>query len=149
MIARLREIISAQLTQGTTPEKLAWSLACGAVLGCFPIIGLTTALCLAAGLLFKLNHAAIQAANYLVYPAQLVLIVPLVRAGERLFGLTPVSMDPRGLINLGWKSLAGTYAWALAAGVVAWSLAALPAALILYAALLPLLRTLGKRKKAA
>lgn len=146
MIARLRAVVTQQLTQGTSPEKLAWSLSWGAVLGCFPFIGTTTALCLAAGALFKLNHAALQAANYLVYPLQFVLIAPFVRVGERLFGLTPVPLDPREVFKLGIKTLAGTYAWALGAGAGAWALAAVPAAMTLYVGLLPLLRSLASRK---
>jgi uncharacterized protein (DUF2062 family) len=50
------------LAQGLTPERLALSLAVGLVLGLFPVVGLTTLLCLAAGFAFRLNHVALLSA---------------------------------------------------------------------------------------
>ena len=82
--------IVAQLKQGITPQQIALTLALGAVLGIFPILGATTALCALAGVWLRLNQPLIQLVNYLVYPLQLALLIPLYRAGERLFGAEPV-----------------------------------------------------------
>jgi uncharacterized protein (DUF2062 family) len=82
---RITGPILALLKQGITPEKIALSLALGIVLGIFPVIGLTTLLCAAAAFVFKLNLPAIQLVNYLVYPLQLLLLLPFYRAGEWLF----------------------------------------------------------------
>lgn len=73
------------LRQGVTPEKLALSLALGVVLGLFPVLGTTTALCAMAALILRLNLPAIQLVNYVVYPAQLALLIPFFRIGEWLF----------------------------------------------------------------
>jgi uncharacterized protein (DUF2062 family) len=78
--------ILAQLRQGITPEKIALTLALGAVLGIFPILGACTALCAVAGVALKLNQPIIQLVNYLVYPLQFALLLPFYRAGETLFG---------------------------------------------------------------
>jgi hypothetical protein len=73
------------LRQGVTPEKLALSLALGAALGVIPAVGCSTTLCAIAAIVFKLNLPAIQIVNYFVYPAQIALIVPFFRLGEKLF----------------------------------------------------------------
>lgn len=82
---RLVQPVAGLLTQGIAPEKVALSLAAGIVLGVFPVLGSTTLLCAAAAVLFRLNLPAIQLVNYIVYPLQLLLIVPFIRAGEFLF----------------------------------------------------------------
>jgi len=81
---KIRDPLIALLKQGVTPEKLALSLAFGIVLGCFPVLGTTTLLCAAVALLLRLNLPAIQLVNYLVYPLQLLLILPFIRLGEFL-----------------------------------------------------------------
>src|SRR5689334_8714201 len=73
------------LRQGVTPEKLALSLALGVVLGLFPVLGTTTALCAIAALALRLNFPAIQLVNYIVYPAQIALLIPFFRLGEWIF----------------------------------------------------------------
>lgn len=70
---------------GMTPRRLALTLALGFAIGCLPLVGATTALCLLVALALRLNVPAIQAANYLAMPLQLVLLVPLVRLGGWLF----------------------------------------------------------------
>jgi uncharacterized protein (DUF2062 family) len=85
--------IAAQLTQGVTPEKIALTVALGIALGVFPILGTTTALCAIVGILVKLNQPILQAVNYLVYPLQLVLLIPFYRAGEHLLGRPPIPLS--------------------------------------------------------
>ncbi|MFP5305375.1 MAG: DUF2062 domain-containing protein, partial [Gammaproteobacteria bacterium] len=63
--------IVAQLRQGITPEKIALTLALGAVLGIFPILGSTTLLCAVAGVWLRLNQPVIQIVNYFMYPLQI------------------------------------------------------------------------------
>src|SRR5262245_5605129 len=73
------------LRQGSSPKEIAVSLALGAVIGAFPVLGTTTAICLLVSWRFRLNIVAMQIPNYVVYPIQLALIVPFIRFGERLF----------------------------------------------------------------
>jgi uncharacterized protein (DUF2062 family) len=77
------------LDQGTSPRRLALTLALGFAIGCFPVVGIPTALCALLALALRLNLPAIQAANYLVMPLQLVLIVPFVRLGGWLVASGP------------------------------------------------------------
>ena len=77
------------LRQGITPEKIALSIALGAVLGIFPVLGSTTILCVAAAYVLRLNLPAIQLVNFLIYPLQLILFLPFLQAGSRITGSAP------------------------------------------------------------
>ncbi|MDP9162111.1 MAG: DUF2062 domain-containing protein, partial [Acidobacteriota bacterium] len=90
---RLVHPLISLLKQGITPEKIALSLAIGIVLGIFPALGLTTLLCAAAAVVFKLNLPSIQLVNWFVYPLQLILILPFMRAGALLFRARPLHLS--------------------------------------------------------
>jgi uncharacterized protein (DUF2062 family) len=77
------------LRQGVTPEKIALSLAFGLGLGIIPILGVSTILCTAVAVVWRLNLPAIQLVNYLASPIQLLLIIPFVRLGEHMVGAPP------------------------------------------------------------
>ena len=129
------------LSQGVSPRRLALTLALGLAIGCIPVVGIPTLVCAALAVAMRLNLPAIQAANYAAMPLQLLLIVPFVRLGNRLFApgqmqaarfssLTHAS--PLALIR-GFGSLA-------AHALVAWLILAVPAVILLTAAFTPLLR---------
>jgi uncharacterized protein (DUF2062 family) len=109
------------LRQGITPEKIALSIALGAVLGIFPVLGSTTILCAAAAFVLRLNLPAIQLVNFLIYPLQLILFLPFLRAGSRISGAAPVTLsmkevfgmiksDPWSLIKMLWTASLGAMA---------------------------------------
>lgn len=140
---RLVQPVVGLLTQGIAPEKIALSLAAGIVLGVFPVLCSTTLLCAAAAVLFRLNLPAIQLANYFVYPLQLLLIVPFIRAGEFLFRAHALQLslaqmmamaraNPLHAISALW--IAGLHA------VTAWLLVAPAMMFLLYLVLAPLTR---------
>jgi uncharacterized protein (DUF2062 family) len=139
--------IRRQLTQGVSPEALALSITLGLVLGTFPVLGTTTVLCAAAAAWLRLNQPAIQLVNYVAYPLQLLLLLPLLRAGAALLGAPAsaltlealrkaISTDPWGALRL--------YGVATAGAVVVWAAAALPVFLLLPRLLGPLLARLRR-----
>jgi len=142
--------IVAQLRQGITPRKIALTLALGGTLGIFPILGATTLLCGVAGVWLRLNQPIIQLVNYLVYPVQLILLIPFYRAGEKLFGAEPVPIvDVAGLIArfgegplqfLRDYGLVGLY------GIAVWLLVAPVLVALAYLLLKPMLETLSRLK---
>ena len=77
------------LRQGVTPEKIALSVTLGVMLGVFPVLGSTTALCALAAFAWQLSLPAIQIANYFVYPLQLALLIPFFRAGRAALPRAP------------------------------------------------------------
>jgi len=142
-----------QLKQGVTPRKIALTLALGCVLGIFPILGATTLLCAIAGVWLRLNQPIIQLVNYLVYPLQVLLLIPFYRAGERLFGAEPVPIvDVAGLIQRfgesPWQFIldygrVGLY------GIAVWCLVAPVLAALSYLLLKPALETIASRLRGA
>jgi hypothetical protein len=87
--------LALMLRHGSTPERIAISVALGVAFGLFPILGTSTVLCLLIALAFRLSHPAIQLANHLMYPVQIPLILVYVRLGERLVDSPPMPFDPR------------------------------------------------------
>ncbi len=85
--------LQAQLRQGVTPSKLALALALGLVVGVVPVLGVSTAVCALLATALRLNQPAIQVANYVAYPLQLLLIIPTFQAGARIFGRPPITFD--------------------------------------------------------
>ncbi len=133
----------ALLRMGATPERLAWSIAAGLVIGINPLLGSTTLLCLAVASLFRLNIAASQLANHIVYPLQFLLVVPFIRLGSRLFHTAPLPLSPGRLLHearLHPVSLTRQlWLWESHALIV-WSIAAIVLTPLLAAVLTPTLR---------
>ncbi len=78
-------LLREQLTQGTSPDRLALTLSVGSVCSLFPFLGLTSLLNLIVGAAFRLNQPILQILNQLLGPIQIALIIPYVRAGEFLW----------------------------------------------------------------
>ena len=137
------------LAEGVTPEKLALSLALGVAIGVFPVLGTTTALCALAALLLRLNLPAIQIVNYFVYPAQIALLFPFFRLGEKLFGAQRLPLSAAQILAMFRAHLWGatqflwTTVWHAA---IAWCLAAPPVAAILYLIMVPLFQRVLARE---
>ncbi len=149
MRRRIVDPVLRLLAQGATPEALALSLALGAAIGLFPVLGSTTALCALVALVLRLNPVAIQVASYAVYPLQIGLVFVFVRAGEWLLGAPhlPLSITEMEaafradawafVLRFGRSGLHGILAWALCAPLVAGAL---------YVVLVRVLRTVAARR---
>lgn len=148
---RVVNLVVAQLRQGITPDKIALTIALGALLAIFPILGSTTLLCagFAAGL--RLNQPVIQLVNYLMYPLQLVLLVPFYRAGE-WFGAPHLALSIPQLVD---RFTAGPLRFIMdfgtiaLGGIAAWLIFAPPAIALIYFALRPPLRAAARRIRPA
>ncbi|MEO8353420.1 MAG: DUF2062 domain-containing protein, partial [Chthoniobacteraceae bacterium] len=119
--------ISAQLTQGVTPDRLALTIALGLMLGIFPILGSTTLLCGAAGVWLKLNQPIIQLLNYIAYPVQITLLIPFYRAGESLFGRDHLPLSISLLIQRfaeDWWQFLRDFGGVALHGIVVWMIVA-------------------------
>ncbi|GGG71324.1 DUF2062 domain-containing protein [Edaphobacter dinghuensis] len=91
--------IFALLRMGASPRKLAWSIAVGLLIGINPVLGSTTVVCLAAAFLLRLNVAASQLANHLVYPLELLLLIPFIHLGDIVFHTAPMPFSAKTLIH--------------------------------------------------
>jgi uncharacterized protein (DUF2062 family) len=137
----MRQKAETWLRQGISPQRLALTLALGFAIGCIPVIGLPTAVCLVVALGLRLNMPAIQAANYAAMPFQIALVFPFVRLGGWLFSSTAHPGMKSGMLAQGspmkiiWASgsLAGE-------ALAAWLLTAIPMVLLMTLVLTALLR---------
>ena len=138
------------LRQGVTPEKIAAAIAVGAILGVFPVLGSTTILCAAAAAAFGLNLPLIQIVNAVMYPLQLILLIPMLQLGQRLFGAPalPVTL-PRvfDMIRTSvWNTIA-TLGAATGRAIVVWFCLSWIVALAIYFASLGPLRLLKRARR--
>jgi uncharacterized protein (DUF2062 family) len=136
------------LKQGLSPEKLAMCVACGLVLGIFPVIGATTILCTIAAIVFRLNMPAIQLINYFVSPLQLIFFIPFIRLGEFLFGEEPIPLSVFDIINMIRTDVLGAIQslwWTTMHAIVAWLLIVPLAGILLYMIVVPVFRRLSAK----
>jgi len=132
---RLLVPLQAQLSQGVTPSKLALALALGLVVGVVPVLGISTAVCALLAMALRLNQPAIQLANYLVYPLQLLLFIPAFQAGAWLFGRPPITFSfaqLRAELDADTLGTIGRYLADILRALAAWGLLAPLACGLLY-----------------
>ncbi len=86
--------ILALLRMGATPRRLAWSIAAGLLIGINPLVGTTTVISLALAGAFRLNLVASQMANHAAWPLEIVLVIPFIRLGSRVFHTAPMPLSP-------------------------------------------------------
>jgi hypothetical protein len=136
------EPILTLLRQGSTPEKIALSLAFGIDLGIFPVLGVATILCTVIALTLRLNLAAIQIVNYLASPVQLLLIIPFVRVGEHLVRAAPQPLSIRSELRLLGHGVVGAVLvlWsAIIHAALGWALLGPPLIYLAYLLLKPIM----------
>jgi uncharacterized protein (DUF2062 family) len=113
------------LSQGITPHKIALCIALGAMLGVTPLIGSSTILCAAVAVMFGINLPLIQVVNYLVYPLQLLLLIPFIQAGQWLYRQPPLPFSLAQITSLFhlsfWHTLGLLWEYMLH-GLIAWLL---------------------------
>ncbi len=143
MVRKLWDTLIRFLKAGTTPEKLALTCALGAIVGTLPIWGITTALCFVIAPVFRVNIVILQLVNYVLYPVQLLLILPFVKVGTYVFNINPLPYTPDELISLFqsnfWQTIEQV-GFALSLGVGVWALASVGIYLAVYSVTLSFFR---------
>jgi uncharacterized protein (DUF2062 family) len=136
---------------GISPRQLAFTLALGFGIGCIPLLGVTTGICAVLALLLRLNMPAIQAANWLAMPLQLILLIPFLRLGEKLFAGHAASFTTGQVLAqveaAPWHTVLQMGSL-FAHGLVAWLVIAGPALLLMTALLTPLMQRVTKLAEA-
>jgi len=144
----MRVKVEGWLSQGISPERLALTLALGFAIGCLPMIGIPTALCLVIAFGLRLNLPAIQAANYAAMPLQVALIFPFVRLGGWMFASGNHVALNQGMAHT--SPLKAIWASGSLAGQAfgAWFVTAVPMVLLMTLVLTALLRRVPVLAKA-
>lgn len=136
------------LRQGVSPEKIALTIAMGIILGVTPVLGSTMLLCTLAAIVLRLNLAVIQLVNGVVYPLQLLLLIPFYRLGARIFrtGASTISLGGvTALIREGVAHAVRTLWVVTMHALLAWLMLGLAAFAVLYPMFVRLVRQLSRR----
>ncbi|PKL89603.1 MAG: hypothetical protein CVV23_04505 [Ignavibacteriae bacterium HGW-Ignavibacteriae-2] len=92
--------IKKLLLNGTSPKLIAIGISGAIVIGLFPVLGSTTILCTVFALVFRLNLPLVQLINFSVYPLQFILLVPLMKLGELIFGIEKLKYGLNEMVDL-------------------------------------------------
>jgi uncharacterized protein (DUF2062 family) len=137
---RILDPLLALLRQGVAPDRLALCVAVGVVVGNIPILGVSTLLCAAVAMAFRLNLPAIQIVQAAMAPTQVLLIIPFVRLGEWILRVPPQPVSIKeglALLSQGaGRAVVALWDAILHAGL-AWILVAPMAVFLLYKLLAP------------
>lgn len=147
MIKKVKDTLKSQLTQGASPEKLAQSLSVGFLIGCFPLLGFTTALAAVIGMIFRLNHIVVQTANYLMYPVQIILIPIYIKVISILVDVGNVPIRPDLIIEAfrqDWIAFIKAYALVGLYSVILWFVISSVLFFLLQKLFLPAIQKLSK-----
>ena len=149
--ARVKRVVMAQLTQGVTPQRIAFTVSLGTLLSVFPIFGVTTALCAVSAWLLRLNQPLMQLVNALLAPVHILLLYPYYRAGERLLGREPAPLlavtELAERFAQSPKQFVLDYGMIAVGGAVVWVISALVAVPLMYVTLRPVLEGLARGVK--
>ena len=122
------------IQQGLSPEKIAEAITLGFLFGIIPVMGATTMLCAISAFLRKLNMAAIQLVNWLVYPLQLLFYFPLLKLGANLFQAPiPFSIEQLKLmIKADLSAFLLRFLKANAGAVIIWLIISIPLGVLIF-----------------
>jgi uncharacterized protein (DUF2062 family) len=142
----------AQLTQGTSPDRLAATLALGTACSLFPFLGFTALLNLAVGTALRLNQPILQILNQLLGPVQLVLILLYVRLGEWFWGASASVLSVSDIVQTFRDASLGEFfrrfGWAGIHAFTAWIATAPLLIALVYFALRPVMQKLASKRPA-
>jgi uncharacterized protein (DUF2062 family) len=138
------------LRRGATPERLAWSIAVGIVVGVNPLLGSTTLAVLALAAVFRLNLVASQVGNHAMYPVEIVLFPVFVKMGSMVFSTQKLPLEGHELLMAvkthPWGTTKLLWVWEWHALVV-WAVCAVVALPVIAMGLRPVLQKMLRRVK--
>lgn len=149
---RLLQPVLNLLRQGLTPQQLALTVALGTAAGMVPMLGITTLLATTAAVRLRLNVAATLLVAHLWSPVQLLLIIPFMSQGARLWGShsPPLTLEKlQYLFRHDWVAALGLLWHAILGGLALWAGAFLVLGPILYFTLRPTLAYLMSKRTAS
>jgi hypothetical protein len=136
------------LRRGADPDKLAWSLALGVVVGVNPLLGSTTLLVLALAAAFRLNLVASQVGNHAMYPMQLILFPVFIKLGSVMFATEKIPLAGKVLWEAvkhhPWNTTRLLWSWEWHALLV-WAMVAAVALPAIALGIEPVLRKMAKK----
>lgn len=152
MIRRWLKPFVELLPQGISSREVALTVALGLVLGITPVLGSTTLLCTIAAVLLRLNLPAIQLVNGLVYPIQLMLLIPFYKCGAWVYGQDASTISLNAVIAMTSADIGNTVRaqWMVTMhALTVWLVLGAIGSVILYSLLIPLVQPLYESVRAS
>jgi uncharacterized protein (DUF2062 family) len=86
-LIKVKDKTTALFKQGLTPKQLSQSIIVSGLISTIPILGVSTFMITAVSLKQKLNLPIMIALSYLMWPVQILMIIPFIRVGEFIFSV--------------------------------------------------------------
>ncbi|PWA05589.1 DUF2062 domain-containing protein [Flavobacterium psychrotolerans] len=141
--------ITALFKQGLTPKELVQSLIASGLISIIPVIGVSTFMITTLSLKRKLNLPVMLALSYLMWPVQILLILPFIKAGEFIFSVPSNNHtleEIMGSFQNGFFKTLHHLSFELLCGLGGWLCTAVPVALVIYLLMLFVLKMIFKSK---
>ena len=148
-IIALKTKIIALFKQGLTPIELTQSIIVSGLISTIPILGVSTFLLTALSLKRKLNLPIMIAQSYLMWPIQVVMIIPFINIGEFIFSVPKTNHSAQEIIASFQNSFFATLShlsFELLCGFGGWLLTAVPFSAGLYLTSIFILKLFLKAK---
>ncbi len=135
LLNKAKDKTTTLLKQGLTSKELSQSIIVSGLISTIPILGVSTFLITTVSLKRKLNLPVMISLSYLMWPVQILLIIPFIRVGEFIFSVprNPHTVDE--IINSFQNSFFQTLShlsFELLCGLGGWLLTAVPLAVVIY-----------------
>ena len=125
----------ALFKQGLSPKELLKSILVASLFSIIPIVGVTTVLLTILSVKRKLNLPIMIALSYLMWPIQLLMIIPFINIGEFIFSIPQSHHSAQEIIASFQESFFGTLSqlsFELLCGFGGWLLTAVPFFTLVY-----------------
>ena len=148
-IIALKTKIIALFKQGLTPIELTQSIIVSGLISTIPILGVSTFLLTALSLKRKLNLPIMIAQSYIMWPIQVIMIIPFINIGEFIFSVPKTNHSAQQIIASFQNSFFATLShlsFELLCGFGGWLLTAVPFSVGVYLASIFILKLILKAK---
>lgn len=148
-IYSLKNKITTLFNQGLTPKELSQSVIVSVLISIIPIIGVSTFILTAISLKRKLNLPIMISLSYLMWPIQILLIIPFIRVGEFIFCVPSNHHNLEEITSSFQHSFfktLGHFSFELLCGFGGWFIITVPISIAIYLMILLFLKTKKKDK---
>jgi uncharacterized protein (DUF2062 family) len=139
----------ALFKQGLTPIQLTQSILVSALISIIPILGVSTFLLTVLSIKRNLNLPIMIAISYILWPIQLLMIIPFINIGEFIFSIPQSNHSAQEIITSFQESFFGTLSrlsFELLCGFVGWLLTAVPFFTLVYLVSISIFKLISKDK---
>lgn len=135
LLNKVKAKTTALFKQGLSPKELSQSLIVSGLISTIPILGVSTFMITSVSLKRKLNLPVMISLSYLMWPIQILLIIPFIRIGEFIFSVPRNHHTAEEIISSFQNSFFQTVSqlsFELLCGLGGWFLTAVPLAVGIY-----------------